>query len=39
MEERYRSGPLRSKPSSVVTCFQPSPSLPTRSSSGTKASS
>ena len=38
IEERYRSGPLRSKASSVVTCFQPASSSPTRMSSGTNAS-
>ena len=33
-----RSGPERSKASSLVTCSQPSPSLPIRFSSGIKAS-
>ena len=33
-----RSGPERSKASSLVTCSQPSPSLPIRQLSGMKAS-
>ena len=37
--DRMRSGPLRSKPSSEVTCRQPSPTLPNTSASATNTSS